>query len=327
MDRRVDQSGVSVGRADTGEYEEKAEIFMERRKEEQDVTEEAQEDSQDSQGGNQRWEWEDKMGERVGEITEIGVMNRWQRRIRRRQWRWMWRRPMCRRLCVTLTGVFERQQEMPIAAQRFQITEVTRPLQTKRLERQHEMGIEMERILKAHPAASRVQVDVWTTREQVGRQKMDGKNQKMTASNTALLVAGMHRRRDDDVSEMMDRVESEEEKARVELEGERRMRKENDGEMTAREEHEKEQREDDRVRWLTRTSDVEVRNQEDDDVPNKNMVWWRKSWWLRIEDGLFLQTARERRKGWRAATGTVEEVLHGMLRVSREDAMAVHAVQ
>ena len=73
------------------------------------------------------------------------------------------------------------------------------------------------------------------------------------------------------------------------------------------------------MRWLTWANDVEVGNHEDDDVPSRNSVWWRESWLIRIEDGPLLQTARERRKAWRAATRAVEEVRDGMSRVGRED--------
>ena len=39
--------------------------------------------------------------------------------------------------------------------------------------------------------------------------------------------------------------------------------------------------------------------QENDDVPNKHMVWWKKKvWWIHIDDGPHLRTARG---AWRAA--------------------------
>ena len=47
----------------------------------------------------------------------------------------------------------------------------------------------------------------------------------------------------------------------------------------------------------------ESRNQicEDSDVSNRHMTWWRKAWWIRIDDGSNMRSARGRRRVWRAA--------------------------
>ena len=104
---------------------------------------------------------------------------------------------------------------MPTTAQRFQIAEVTRAVADKDAEDRHlRTGIEVVRIPKARPAALRVQVDAWTRREQVDRQKINRIHGRIAASHTALLVEGTHRRRDDHVSEMMDTVEIEERRAK-----------------------------------------------------------------------------------------------------------------
>ena len=39
-----------------------------------------------------------------------------------------------------------------------------------------------------------------------------------------------------------------------------------------------------------------------------HMTWWRKAWWVRMDSGPHLRTARDRRKVWRAATRAAQEV-------------------
>ena len=41
---------------------------------------------------------------------------------------------------------------------------------------------------------------------------------------------------------------------------------------------------------------------EENDVSNRHMTWWRNAWWVRMDSGPHLRTARGRRKVWRAAT-------------------------
>ena len=48
-------------------------------------------------------------------------------------------------------------------------------------------------------------------------------------------------------------------------------------------------------------------------VSNRHMTWWQRSWWVRIENGPHLRTARGRRRAWRAATRAARE-----MRVSEE---------
>ena len=38
------------------------------------------------------------------------------------------------------------------------------------------------------------------------------------------------------------------------------------------------------------------------------MTWWRNAWWVRVDNGPHLRTARGRRKVWRAATRAAQEV-------------------
>ena len=48
--------------------------------------------------------------------------------------------------------------------------------------------------------------------------------------------------------------------------------------------------------------------QEKNHVSNRHMTWWQKSWWVRIDNGPHLRTARGRRHAWRAATRAAREM-------------------
>ena len=41
---------------------------------------------------------------------------------------------------------------------------------------------------------------------------------------------------------------------------------------------------------------------EESHVSDRHMMWWRNAWWIRIDSGPHLRTARDRRRAWRAAT-------------------------
>ena len=47
---------------------------------------------------------------------------------------------------------------------------------------------------------------------------------------------------------------------------------------------------------------------EESHVSNRHMTWWRNAWWVRVNNGPHLQTARDRRRAWRAATRAAQEV-------------------
>ena len=40
---------------------------------------------------------------------------------------------------------------------------------------------------------------------------------------------------------------------------------------------------------------------EDNDVSNRHMTWWRRAWWIGIDNGSSMRTARGRRRVLRAA--------------------------
>ena len=46
---------------------------------------------------------------------------------------------------------------------------------------------------------------------------------------------------------------------------------------------------------------------EENDVSNRHMTWWRNAWWVRMDNGPHLRTARGRRRAWRAATRAARE--------------------
>ena len=47
---------------------------------------------------------------------------------------------------------------------------------------------------------------------------------------------------------------------------------------------------------------------EESHVSNRHMTWWQNAWWVRVNNGPHLRTARDRRKVWRAATRAAQEV-------------------
>ena len=46
---------------------------------------------------------------------------------------------------------------------------------------------------------------------------------------------------------------------------------------------------------------------EESHVSDRHMTWWRNAWWIRMESGPHLRTARDRRRAWRAATRAARE--------------------
>ena len=49
----------------------------------------------------------------------------------------------------------------------------------------------------------------------------------------------------------------------------------------------------------------------ENDVSNRHMTWWRNAWWIRVDSGPHLRTARGRRRTWRAARRAAEEARNG----------------
>ena len=46
---------------------------------------------------------------------------------------------------------------------------------------------------------------------------------------------------------------------------------------------------------------------EESDVSNRHMTWWRNAWWIRMDGGPHMRTARGRRRIWRAARRAAEQ--------------------
>ena len=46
---------------------------------------------------------------------------------------------------------------------------------------------------------------------------------------------------------------------------------------------------------------------EENDVSNRHMAWWKNAWWIRIDSGPHMRTARGRRRVWRAARRAAEQ--------------------
>ena len=47
---------------------------------------------------------------------------------------------------------------------------------------------------------------------------------------------------------------------------------------------------------------------EETHVSNRHMKWWQNAWWVRVDNGPHLRTSRDRRKVWRAAARSAQEV-------------------
>ena len=46
---------------------------------------------------------------------------------------------------------------------------------------------------------------------------------------------------------------------------------------------------------------------EESDVSKRHMTWWKNAWWIRMEGGPHMRTARGRRRIWRAARRAAEQ--------------------
>ena len=114
-------------------------------------------------------------------------------------------------------------------------------------------------------------------------------------------------------------------KAQEEREREAMAQEERERKAKAQEEREKEvsaheeRKEQDREAEVQGEHEGEVKAQgeqgenanslhEESHVSNRHMTWWRNAWWIRVENGPHMQTARGRRQIWRAARRAAEQV-------------------
>ena len=49
---------------------------------------------------------------------------------------------------------------------------------------------------------------------------------------------------------------------------------------------------------------------EENHVSDRHMTWWRNAWWVRVNNGPNMRTARGRRRIWRAARQAAEQACH-----------------
>ena len=92
--------------------------------------------------------------------------------------------------------------------------------------------------------------------------------------------------------------------AQSEREGQARERKAQEREADAQEGHDEE--------MTTREKCVEAKKEvssmhKENDVSNRHMTWWRNAWWIRVDSGPHMRTARGRRRVWRAARRAAEQ--------------------
>ena len=49
---------------------------------------------------------------------------------------------------------------------------------------------------------------------------------------------------------------------------------------------------------------------EESRASDRHMTWWRNAWWVRVNNGPHMRTARGRRRIWRAARQAAEQACH-----------------
>ena len=110
------------------------------------------------------------------------------------------------------------------------------------------------------------------------------------------------------------RAEEAQEQRRAQEALEQRTREEREGRAKAQEERREEERkvQTQEGHETTQGECVEDKKetnsvQEEHDVSNRHMTWWRCTWCFRVDNGPHLRTARDRRKVWRAATRAARE--------------------
>ena len=56
--------------------------------------------------------------------------------------------------------------------------------------------------------------------------------------------------------------------------------------------------------------DANSLQEEESHVSNRHMTWWQNGWWVRVNNGPHVRTARGRRRIWRAARQAAEQACH-----------------
>ena len=72
-------------------------------------------------------------------------------------------------------------------------------------------------------------------------------------------------------------------------------------EVEAQEGHDREEEVATQEKFVEAKKEANSRHEEND-VSNRHMTWWRDTWWVRVDNGPHLRTARGRRRVWRGAT-------------------------
>ena len=109
-------------------------------------------------------------------------------------------------------------------------------------------------------------------------------------------------------------VQEEESRALEAREEQRRAQEAREGEARAQEEQvEAQEGHEGEEAMTTQEKCVEEQKEtnsmhEESHVSNRHMTWWQNAWWVRVNNGPHLRTARHRRKVWRAPTRAAQEV-------------------
>ena len=102
---------------------------------------------------------------------------------------------------------------------------------------------------------------------------------------------------------------------RTEQEREVEAQEGHESEVKAQEGHESE------VKAQGEQEDDENSLHEESHVSNRHMTWWQNAWWVRVNNGPHMRTARDRRRVWRAATRAAGSARDGKGRRERKGEM------
>ena len=142
--------------------------------------------------------------------------------------------------------------------------------------------------------------------EQEQEQEQEGDREKEAEERRAQEAREEERRAQEAREEESRAQEAREEVRRTQEEREERRAQE------AREQRKAQEGHDGEEEMTTQETCVEAKKEmnsmyEESDVSNRHMTWWRNAWWVRVDNGPHLRTARNHQRTWRAATRAARE--------------------
>ena len=146
--------------------------------------------------------------------------------------------------------------------------------------------------------------EVESKQEEKKEQEAERKQKQEQEQERRAQEAREEERRAQEVHEEQRRAEKalEKRKAQEEQEREAEVQGEHESDVKAQEGHEGE------VKAQEEQGEDANSLHEESHVLNRHMTWWRNAWWVRVNNGPHLQTARDRRRVWLAATRAAREM-------------------